>query len=204
MSYEYSQRRVDYNENAFLALVPMANYVPSGVATSISAYQYLLATGLTGFGPVAGFPATPLTGDAAVYSPNNNILPQALYGSRNNINEEVGMRRFNMADRDRNKLRGAINWDATEQLSVQGNLEYTDDHYSNSVYGLQDAKGWMANIEGNLAVSETFNANLFYTYEEQRSQSAGISYGEQQQHRERQRRAPWSPAAATRRCSTRT
>ncbi len=177
LSYEYSQRRVDYNEDAFLALVPMANYVPSGVATAISAYQYLLATGLTGFGPVAGYPLVPLTGDAAVYSPNNNILPQGLYGSRNNINELVGMRRFNMADRDRNKVRGAISWDATERLSVQGNLEYTDDHYSNSVYGLQDAKGWMANIEGNLALSETFNANLFYTYEEQRSQTAGISYG---------------------------
>ncbi len=177
VSYSYAQRRVDYNENAFLSLVPMANYVPSGVATTISAYQYLLNTGLTGFGPVAGFPATPLTGDAAVYSPNNNILPQALYGSRNNINEEVGMRRFNMADRDRNQVRGSLNWDATERISLQGNVEYTDDNYSNSVYGLQSAKGLMANLEANWTVSENFTANLFYTYEEQRAQSAGISYG---------------------------
>jgi hypothetical protein len=87
------------------------------------------------------------------------------------------MRRFNMADRDRNQVRGAINWDATERLSLQGNLEYTDDHYSNSTYGLTDAKAWMGNVEANLALSETFNANLFYTYEEQQSQTAGISYG---------------------------
>jgi len=177
LSYSYAQRRVDYNENAFLALVPMANYVPTGSGTAISALQYLQQTGLSGFGPVAGFPAAPLTGDAAVYSPNNNILPQALYGSRNNINEEVGMRRFNMADRDRNQVRGALNWDATEQISLQGNVEYTDDNYSNSVYGLQSNKGLMANVEANWTVSENFTANLYYTYEEQRTQSAGTSYG---------------------------
>ncbi len=177
ISYEYAQRRVDYNENAFLALVPMANYVPAGAGTSISAYQYLLNTGLTGFGPQLGYPAVPLTGDAAVYSPNNNILPQALYGSRNNINEEIGMRRFNMADRNRNKLVGSVNWDVTGQLGLQGNVEYTDDDYNNSVFGLQSNKSLMANIEGNFAVTESFNANLYYTYEEQRMQSAGISYG---------------------------
>src|SRR5512141_3436292 len=111
LDYAYSARRVDYDENAFLALVPMANVVPAGGAT-VSAYQYLLQTGLTGFGPVAGFPSVALTGNAAIFSPNNNILPQSLYGSRNNVNEEVGMRRFNMADRNRNKLRGMLNWDA--------------------------------------------------------------------------------------------
>src|SRR5256885_7141960 len=39
---------------------------------------------LTGWGPAAGFPATPLTGNAAIFSPNNNIVPQSLYGSRDN------------------------------------------------------------------------------------------------------------------------
>ena len=39
LSYAYSQRRVDYNENAWLALVPMANVVPGaptvGATTSV-------------------------------------------------------------------------------------------------------------------------------------------------------------------------
>ncbi len=129
LAYAYSARRVDYDENAFLALVPMANVVPAGGAT-ISAYQYLQQTGLTGFGPVAGFPTVALTGNAAIFSPNNNILPQALYGSRNNINEEVGMRRFNMADRNRNKVRGSVNWDATDKLSLAGSLDYNHDDYT--------------------------------------------------------------------------
>jgi MtrB/PioB family decaheme-associated outer membrane protein len=176
LAYAYSERRVDYDENAFLALVPMANVVPAGGAT-ISAYQYLLATGLTGFGPVAGFPLTPLTGDAAIFSPNNNILPQALYGSRNNFNEEVGMRRFNMADRNRHKLRGSVNWDANDQFSLQGSLEYNKDDYDNSIYGLRNAENWALNLEGSYALTGDLTANAFYTHENIKSQSAGISYG---------------------------
>jgi MtrB/PioB family decaheme-associated outer membrane protein len=176
LAYAYSERRVNYDENAFLALVPMANVVPSGGAT-ISAYQYLVQTGLTGFGPVAGFPAVPLTGNAAIFSPNNNILPQALYGSRNNINEEVGMRRLNMADRNRHKLRSSINWDATDRVSLQGSFDYNKDEYNDSVYGLKDAESWALNLEGGFAVSEDFGAHAFYTHEDIKSQSAGISYG---------------------------
>ena len=175
VAYAYSERRVNYDENAFLALVPMANVVPAGGAT-VSAYQYLQQTGLTGFGPVAGFPSTPLTGNAAIFSPNNNILPQALYGSRNNINEEVGMRRFNMADRNRHKVRGSVNWDASDKLSLQGGLDYNKDDYDNSVYGLKNAESFALNLEGSYALSSDFVAQAFYTHEDIKSQSAGISY----------------------------
>lgn len=174
LSYEYSQRNVDYNANAWLSLVPMANYTPSGGATT-SAAAFLAATGLGGYGPIA--PYVPLQpGNLGIFFPNNSALPQALYGSRNDIHEIPGMQRFNMADRDRNKVRGSINWDATSEFSVQGNVEYTDDNYSNSVYGLKNAKNLMANVEVNWAISESFSANLFYTYEEQRATSGGISY----------------------------
>ena len=176
VAYAYSERRVNYDENAFLALVPMANVVPAGGAT-VSAYQYLQQTGLTGFGPVAGFPAVPLAGDAAIFSPNNNILPQSLYGSRNNINEEVGMRRFNMADRNRNKLRSSVNWDATDRVSLQGSFDYNKDDYKDSVYGLKDAESWALNLEGSFAASDDFALHAFYTHEDIKSESAGISYG---------------------------
>jgi MtrB/PioB family decaheme-associated outer membrane protein len=175
LAYAYSARRVDYDENAFLALVPMANVVPAGGAT-ISAYQYLQQTGLSGFGPVAGFPSVALTGNAAIFSPNNNILPQALYGSRNNINEEVGMRRYNMADRNRDKVRASVNWDATDRFSLAGSLDYNKDDYTHSLYGLTNAQSWALNLEGSFAVTPDFNAVAFYTHEDIKSQSAGISY----------------------------
>jgi MtrB/PioB family decaheme-associated outer membrane protein len=177
LGYAYSERRVsNYNENAFLALVPMANVVPAGGAT-ISAYQYLLQTGLTGFGSLAAFPATALTGNAAIFFPNNNILPQALYGSRNNINELVGMRRYYVADRNRDKLRATIEWQSHEKFSLQGGLEYNKDDYKNSVYGLQEAKSWAVNLDGSYAVNENLVATAFYTYEDQRANSAGDAYG---------------------------
>ncbi len=176
LAYAYSERRVNYDENAFLALVPMANVVPAGGAT-ISAYQYLQQTGLDRLRPGRRLPgSTPLTGNAAIFSPNNNILPQALYGSRNNINEEVGMRRFNMADRNRNKVRGSVNWDASDKLSLQGGLDYNKDDYDNSVYGLKNAESFALNLEGSYAVSSDFVAQAFYTHEDIKSQSAGISY----------------------------
>ena len=173
--YAYSERRVDYDPNAFLSLVPMANVIPAGGAT-VSAYQYLLQTGLTGFGPVAGYPTTPLTGNAAIFSPNNNIVPQSLYASRNNINELVGMMRYNMADRNRDKLRASINWDATDKLSLNAGLDYNKDDYSNSVYGLKSSENWALNFDATFAASSDLVVDGFYTHEDTKSESAGISY----------------------------
>jgi len=177
LSYAYSQRKVDYDPNAWLALVPMANNVPGAptVGATTSASAFLAATGLGGFGPIA--PYVPLqSGNLGIFFPNNSALPQALYGSRNDIHEIPGMMRFNMADRDRNKVRGAVDWQALEELSLQAGVEYIDDNYSNSVYGLTHAKNWAVNVEGTYQVNAAFSTNLFYTYQNQRYESAGISY----------------------------
>jgi MtrB/PioB family decaheme-associated outer membrane protein len=176
LGYAFSWRRGTYDENAFLALVPMANFVPAGGATT-SVLRYLNATGLTGFGPVAGLPSTPLTGDASIFSPNNNIVPQSLYGSRNNINELVGMRRYMVADRNRHKVRSSLDWQATEKFSLQGTGDFNDDDYVNSTYGLQKATGWAASVDLTYMASENLTADLFYTYDNQRFLSASDAYG---------------------------
>jgi MtrB/PioB family decaheme-associated outer membrane protein len=177
VSYAYSQRRVDYDQNAWLALVPMANVVPGAptVGATSSVAAFLAATGLGGYGPNA--PWVPLqSGNLGIFFPNNSALPQALYGSRNDIHELPGMMRFNMADRDRNRVRAAVDWQALEQLSLQASVDYTDDNYTNSVYGLQKGNNWSANVEGTYQFSPNLSANLFYTYQNMRYQSAGISY----------------------------
>jgi MtrB/PioB family decaheme-associated outer membrane protein len=176
LSYSYAQRTVNYDENAFLALVPMANFVPAGGAT-ISVYDYLIATGLTGFGPYAGFPTTPLTGNGAIFSPNNNIIPQALYGSRNNINELLGLRRFNMADRNRSKLRASLDWQVSDKVDLNAGLDYDKDDYNHSLYGLTASKDWALNLDSAFAMSENFSSDLFYSYEDRNTQSAGRAYG---------------------------
>lgn len=176
MTYTYSDRSVNYDENAFLALVPMANFIPAGGAT-VSVFDYLMSTGLTGFGPYLGYPTTPLTGNAAIYSPNNSRVPQALYGSRNNVNELLGLRRFNMADRSRDKFRAKLDWQASEKVSVYGSFDYNQDDYSNSLYGLTGSEQWVFNIDAGYAISDTSAFNIFYTYDDRQTDSAGRGYG---------------------------
>lgn len=180
LGYARSQRTVNYDENAFLALVPYANVIPTlgaGVGATQSVYTFLTANGLSGFGPLAGLPTTALTGNAAIFTPNNNIVPQALYGSRNNINELIGMRRFNMADRNRDKLRTSLNWQANEAFSLQASYDFDRDDYQNSIYGLKGAQGRTLNLEGNYDVSENLSTAVFYSNEDKVSTSAGDAYG---------------------------
>ena len=172
-----AHRTVDYNEDAFLALVPAANLSPTGAPGGATAYGTLTALGLTGYGPVLGLNPAAAAGSAqAFFFPLNNALANAFYGNVNRISELPGMRRFDMADRNRDKLRSSVNWQANEAISLQAGLDLNDDRYSNSVYGLQSAKSWALNLEGTYSPTDELNFTLFYTYEDQRSRSAGDSY----------------------------
>lgn len=185
VGYSYSHRSVaNYNENAFLALVPYANMIPTaglgggaGVAipATQSAYAYMLANGLlSGFGPSLGWANTTL--DANIFFPNNNRLAQATYGSRNNINELLGLRRFNMSGRDRNKLRTSLDWQANDKLAFQGGLNFSNDDYD-ATYGLKDGSSWGLNLDGTYTVSDDLSASVFYSHEDQQSSMASDAYG---------------------------
>jgi len=179
VNYGYSERRVRYDSNAWLALVPMAGVIPGApiVGATTGVYGYLQQTGLTGFGPLLGFPTTPLTGNAAIFSPNNNIVPQSLYGSRDNVSELPGMRRFNLADRDRDRLRFSLDWQATDRLSLTNNVEYDRNNYLNSLYGLQKSTNWAVGLDGTYTLSDRLTASAFFTHEDQTSRTAGDGYG---------------------------
>jgi predicted porin len=173
-----ARRKVDsYNENAFLAMVPAANLTPSTAPAGVtSAYAALTALGLNGWGVNAGLPTTPLTGAQAFYFPNNNPLANALYGNHNRISELPGMRLYNLADRQRDKLRATANWQAHEALALQAGVDVNNDRYGQSRYGLQSAKGWAVNLEGNYEPNDKTRVTLFYTREEQKLVSAGNTY----------------------------
>jgi MtrB/PioB family decaheme-associated outer membrane protein len=175
VNYAYSARRAsDYNENAFLALVPYASVCPATATGCVSALAFMNASGWNGWGPALGFAAT--TGNMNLFFPSNNALANALYANNNRISELPGMRRYFVADRNRNKIRSLLTWQATDQLSFQGGLDFTGDSYAASTYGLQDAKVWAANLDGTYAFSEDLSADVFYTYENQRSITAGNTY----------------------------
>ena len=175
VDYAYAERRVpDYNENAFLALVPYANVSPAAATGGATAYSFMVANGWNGWGPALGFDTT--TGNMNLFFPSNNALANALYANNNRISELPGMRRYFVADRNRNKVRTLLNWQATERLSLQGAVDFTGDHYPSSVYGLRDARIWATDVDGTFALADDLSANVFYTYETQRSITAGNTY----------------------------
>lgn len=175
LSYSYGRRSVhNYNENAFLALVPMARVSPSTATGGASAYSFMLANGWNGFGPLAGYAAT--TGNMNLFFPLNNALANATYSNQNRISELPGMRRYNMADRRRTRSRVDMEWQATERLSLHSDLDYTRDAYADSVYGLLNSRDWALNLEGTYNPGENLAVTLFYTHEDQRSNSAGNTY----------------------------
>jgi MtrB/PioB family decaheme-associated outer membrane protein len=174
LGYTFSKRTSNYNPDAFLALVPMANVSPTGALGGASAYSYLTANGLTGYGPVAGYAAT--TGNANLFFPFNNQLANATYQNQNRISEIMGLLRYNSAPRTRNRVRGNANWQATDVLSLQGNLDFRADTYPDSTYGLLNDRDASGTLEASFTPSPTLSMSLFFTYEDQRSQSGGNSY----------------------------
>ena len=175
LSYSYGNRTAgDYSEQAFLAYVPMANVVPTGA--TLSAYEYMLLTGLTGYGPVAGLPTTPLTGNAAVFFPNNNALANAQYQNQNRISELLGMLRYYEAPRKRNQAKGDANLEVTDQINLQGLVEYRDDDYYDTTYGLYRGRDLSATLDANYSPTGNLAFSAFYSYEMNRSSTAGNSY----------------------------
>jgi MtrB/PioB family decaheme-associated outer membrane protein len=173
IGYERSRRTTPgYDENAFLAVVPYAGVVPAG--QTISALGILQQTGLTGYGPILGY-----NGGAFVNStffPSNNALANNLYANGNRISELVGMRRYYVANRNRDRLRTQLSWQPANVVSLEGGIDGTVDDYPSSTYGLQSAKTWAAKLDGNYAPNDRVSADVFYTYETLRSASAGNSY----------------------------
>jgi MtrB/PioB family decaheme-associated outer membrane protein len=180
LSLSSARRKVAYDENAFLAVVPMAGQSPStatGANTGSSAYSTMLALGLTGYGPIAGLtPVAPAGSALAFYFTNNNALNNLLYGNENRISELVGMRRHDQSDRNRDKLRSSIQWQLSELLGVQAGLDVNSDHHANSVYGLQRVGSWAFNLDGTYAANDTLSVSVFSSVEDQRTRSAGNTY----------------------------
>ena len=176
--FEHARRTVgNYNENAFLSLVPYANVSPAGAPGGATAYSTMVAYGLNGWGPNAGLnPAAPAGSALAYFFPNNNALDNTRYANENRISELPGMRRYNMADRTRDKLRTALNWQASEQWGLQAGVNIQKDDYDHSVYGLQESRGWSLNLDASYQANEDLSISAFYSFEDQHAKSAGNTY----------------------------
>jgi len=175
-----ARRRVDYAENAFLALVPMAGQTPgtaTGALAGSTALVTLQALGLTGYGPSLGLAPAALAGSTlGFYFPLNNVLSNVLYGNQNRISELLGMRRHDQANRQRGAVRASLAWQPSDAWSLQAGLDHRDDRYPDSRYGLQRARAWALNLDAGYAPSDALTLGVFASHEAQRTRIASNSY----------------------------
>jgi len=139
---------------------------------------FLNAHGLTAQGlPIPAAAASPFSGTTlavyqALFGANNN-LSKNYEGINNVTNNWNGLEIYNMATRNRSRFRGALDWAATDQFTIQFSGDYKHDKYPNSTYGLQKTDAYSLNLDGDYAASETLSLSAYLTYENQLSASAG-------------------------------
>jgi MtrB/PioB family decaheme-associated outer membrane protein len=81
-----------------------------------------------------------------------------------------GFRQFWLADRDRDRARGTLNLQPTDAASLQAGVEYTNDDYKNSQWGVKNTRAWTFNLDGAFVASDSLTFNAFYTYEDKKQQ----------------------------------
>lgn len=81
-----------------------------------------------------------------------------------------GFRQYFLADRNRDKVRGSVNFQATDALALQAGVDYNKDDYSNSPYGLKNSDSWVLNLDGTLTASENLSFNAYFSHEDKKSQ----------------------------------
>ncbi len=182
---DLARRHADYNPNAWMSLNPALN------ATNItnlaangytgSPYGFLQANGLTPYGlPLPANGTSPFTGNTLanynlLFGTGNGGLSSAYYGNANTTQNWPGLDVYNVATRDRQRVRAAGDWRATEFITFQGSADYRHDNYPDSTYGLTSSSSWTLNLDGDLAVNEDLSFSGYVTHEDQRSTSGGDS-----------------------------
>jgi MtrB/PioB family decaheme-associated outer membrane protein len=82
--------------------------------------------------------------------------------------EVPGFRQFFLADRNRDKLRAAVDFQASEKLFVQTGVDYLKDKFP-SKFGLKNSGGPVFNLDGTYTANDKLTFNAFFTAEDLKS-----------------------------------
>jgi len=85
------------------------------------------------------------------------------------------LRKFNLADRQRNEVNVSASFGMGEMTSVGLSADYAEDDYSDSEIGLRESDDVAYILDLTLALTEDISAYGFYTREEMNSELAGAS-----------------------------
>ncbi len=82
--------------------------------------------------------------------------------------EVPGFRQYFLSDRNRDKLRGSMDFQVSEAVSLQAGLDWLNDQYP-SKYGLKKTGGTVLNLDGTYAASDKLSFNVFGSAENMKS-----------------------------------
>jgi MtrB/PioB family decaheme-associated outer membrane protein len=80
------------------------------------------------------------------------------------------------ASRKQHLLKGGVNWQAAEKLSVSVNGRYTHDNYD-STYGVQNGKTWSLNLDGTYNYSEKGSFSAYATQQHRQRDMTNVQRG---------------------------
>lgn len=81
------------------------------------------------------------------------------------IGEQPGLRHFDIADRDRNRVTGLVQINPTSIVGLSASAAVGHDDYRNSGFGLRDSKSRVYSTTVDLTPGEAVAAGLTYSYE---------------------------------------
>lgn len=96
---------------------------------------------------------------------NKNIIPTGA-GNASGLNggDFLGFHPFFTENRIQQVVKGGVDWQATDKLSLNANGRYTDDNY-HSTYGFQNGNSWSMNLDALFQYSENGKVNAYVTKE---------------------------------------
>jgi MtrB/PioB family decaheme-associated outer membrane protein len=87
-----------------------------------------------------------------------------------------GMKKFFLADRNRDKLHAFLAMSPGERVDLQLGVDYHQDRYPDSEFGLEKTTGWMANVDASFRATDEVSAHMFATYEDYGSDQNSRQY----------------------------
>ena len=93
------------------------------------------------------------------------------------VNENPALRKYYLADRDRSKVGGSIDYMATDKLFLSARVDYNQDDYSDSVIGLTEATQPVYTVDFSYTPRHNITTYGYYTYETIESSQAGSAAG---------------------------
>jgi MtrB/PioB family decaheme-associated outer membrane protein len=83
--------------------------------------------------------------------------------------EVPGFRQFFLNDRNRDKVRAAVDFQASEALFLQAGVDWMRDRYPGGEFGLKKTDSAAFNLEGTYSANDRLSFNGFVTYEDMKS-----------------------------------